>query len=192
MITREDYVHNLLIAKKITAVHGNIIECGTWKGGMIAGVATLLGNKRNYHLFDSFEGLPPAKKVDGEKAIAWQNNTESAIYFDNCTADISFAKQAMEVAEITNYQLHKGWFSETTPKYQGEAIALLRLDGDWYDSTMVCLESFVPFMAEGGVVLIDDYYAWEGCTKALHDYLSKNNLPNPIYQLNNRIAYIQF
>lgn len=149
MITREDYVDNLLIAKKITAVHGNIIECGTWKGGMIAGIATLLENKRNYHLFDSFEGLPPAKEVDGEKAIAWQRDTESAIYFDNCTADISFAKKAMEVAGITNYQLHKGWFSETTPKYQGAWLSVFRqlgventlgVDGNWVDKDKLYID----------------------------------------------------
>ena len=60
---------------------------------------------------------------------------------------------------------------------------MLRLDGDWYDSTMQCLEALVPLVAEGGTIIIDDYYAWDGCARAVHDYLSRNDLPYRIKSL---------
>ena len=80
-----------------------------------------------------------------------------------------------------SYELVRGWFQDTVPelaqRLADEGIALLRLDGDWYDSTMVCLEHLVPLLHEEGVVILDDYYAWDGCARATHDYLSRHDLP---------------
>jgi hypothetical protein len=56
-------------------------------------------------------------------------------------------------------------------------IALLRLDGDWYHSTAVCLEHLVPIVPEGGVVILDDYYVFDGCARATHDFLSRHDVP---------------
>lgn len=70
MITADDYVENLRLARWVGQVRGSIIECGTWRGGMIAGIADVLGRDRRYYLFDSFEGLPPAKEIDGAAALA--------------------------------------------------------------------------------------------------------------------------
>jgi O-methyltransferase len=47
---------------------------------------------------------------------------------------------------------------------------------------MVCFERFFPQVTTGGVIILDDYYTWDGCTKALHDYLSKNQRSEPIIQ----------
>lgn len=174
MIPQQVYVENLNLAQQIISdIPGDIVECGVWRGGMIAGIANLFGNDRHYHLFDSFEGLPSAKKIDGDSALAWQQNTSGPTYFNNCTAEISFAKNVMEIAKVNSYTLHQGWFNETLPKFKTPtSIALLRLDGDWYDSTMDCLKHLYPLVVKGGLVLIDDYYTWEGCSRAVHDYLS--------------------
>jgi O-methyltransferase len=79
------------------------------------------------------------------------------------------------------WELVPGWFDETVPplarRLRGEGIALLRLDGDWYESTTVCLEHLEPLVHEEGVIVIDDYYAWDGCARAVHDYLSRHDLP---------------
>lgn len=170
MIPRGLYKENLSLARRVT-IPGDVVECGSWRGGMIAGIAELLGTKRKYYLFDSFEGLPPAKDIDGATAVAWQRDTTSSIYYDNCTADIEDAKRAMELAGVP-YECVKGWFDDTVPKNSVGTIALLRLDGDWYDSTMVCLKHFYPKVATGGLILIDDYPTWDGCSRAVHDYLS--------------------
>ena len=61
MIPPDVYARNLLLVKAYEHVPGCVVECGTWKGGMIGGIATVLGPEREYHLFDSFEGLPPPR-----------------------------------------------------------------------------------------------------------------------------------
>jgi O-methyltransferase len=176
MISRETYVDNLVLAQRISGLSGCIIECGVWRGGMSAGLAKVLGANRQYFLFDSFEGLPPAKEIDGDAALRWQQNKGSSNYYDNCAAEEKFAKRAMTLSGARSFHLIKGWFDQTLPGFTPpEPIALLRLDGDWYDSTMVCLDSLFHHMAPGGLIILDDYHTWDGCSKALHDFLSKHS-----------------
>jgi len=174
MIDRTTYISNLELASRIFNLPGSIVECGVWRGGMSAGLAKLLGDERSYYLFDSFEGLPPAQDIDGGAAQAWQQDKDSPRYYDNCSAEQSNATQAMKIAGATRVNLVKGWFNESLPGQKiDQGIALLRLDGDWYESTMTCLEHLYPQVVEGGLILIDDYYAWDGCARAVHDYLSR-------------------
>jgi len=173
MIPKNLYIDNLLLCRKVKDEPGDVVECGVWRGGMIAGIAEMLGNSKNYYLFDSFEGLPIAKDIDGINAINWQNDTQNPNYYDNCKAEIDFAHKAMQLSNV-KYECVKGWFDQTVPNYDSiKVISILRLDGDWYDSTMICLIHLFPKVVKGGIIIIDDYYAWDGCSKAVHDYLSK-------------------
>ena len=72
----------------------------------------------------------------------------------------------------------------------GCSIAVLRLDGDWYDSTMLCLEHLLPLAVPGGLMLIDDYYTWDGCARAVHDYLSREQAAERIEKTSGGVAYI--
>ena len=174
MVPQDYYITNLVLAEQVKKIKGCVVECGVWRGGMIAGVARTLGPSRNYFLFDSFEGLPPAKEIDGPAALEWQRDKNSPLFHNNCAAEAYYAKQAMNKAGITNSFLIQGWFSETLTKFEPpEPIALLRLDGDWYESTKTCLEALFQKVAPGGLIIIDDYYTWDGCSKATHEYLSK-------------------
>jgi O-methyltransferase len=181
MISYNVYCSNLKLCKDFGDVKGDIVECGTWKGGMIAGIAYVLGPDRNYFLFDSFEGLPDATEKDGESAVAYQKNTGSPGYYNNCTASQQSAIDAMRLSGAKNVKITKGWFNETLPKETFEnGIAILRMDGDWYDSTMDTLTNLFPKVNKGGLIIIDDYYHWEGCTRAVHDYLSQNRCTETI------------
>jgi O-methyltransferase len=191
MLARGIYTDNLMLSEHALKVPGDIVECGVWRGGMIAGISEILGPERTYWLFDSFEGLPPAQELDGAAARTWQQDTQSPNYFDNCSAEESFAHEAMAVSGATEYHLVKGWFSETVPAAAVSGIALLRLDGDWYDSTMTCLQALYPKVSDQGLIIIDDYYFWEGCTKAVHDYLSSTKSSDRIRQSRNGVAYIR-
>lgn len=186
------YLHNLMLAEKFKHVDGAIIECGTWRGGMIAGIGQLFNQpNREYYLFDSFEGLPEPTKEDGDRAFEWQADTTSDEYFDNCSAEMSFAEEATKLAGMKNVNIIKGWFNETLPNYdKNKKIAILRLDGDWYDSTMQCLENLYDSVVIGGLIIIDDYYAWDGCTRAIHDFLSQNGIADRICSFNNDVCYI--
>lgn len=176
MVTRKDYIDNMALVSKYSHVKGAVIECGVWRGGVMAGMADVLDDpQRDYYLFDSFEGLPPAKEIDGPGALKWQEDKSSPHYFDNCSADETWAIRAMNLSSTQKYHIEKGWFENTIPTFElNESIAILRLDGDWYESTMTCLVHLFPKVQKGGLIILDDYYAWDGCSRALHDYLSIN------------------
>jgi O-methyltransferase len=174
MIPRRIYITNLVLAHQLRNVNGCVVECGVWRGGMIAGIAQVLGPHRAYFLFDSFQGLPPAKEIDGQAAIAWQTKVDSPTYYNNCTASEMEARTAMRMSKAVQYSIVRGWFEETLPHFKPPCpIALLRLDGDWYDSTRLCLEHLSPFLARNGIIIVDDYYTWDGCAKAVHEFLAK-------------------
>lgn len=98
MVPRYRYTQNLALAARVRNIAGAIVECGVWRGGMIAGIAHSLGAERKYVLFDSFEGLPEAQSVDGERALKWQADTASPNYFNNCSAEMAEASSAMSLA----------------------------------------------------------------------------------------------
>jgi O-methyltransferase len=175
---------------KMDSNHGKVVvECGVWRGGMIAAMAEVLGNTWEYHLFDSFEGLPKAKEIDGKAALDWQANTSSEAYYSNCMAEMSFAEKAMSMAGSRPI-FHRGWFNETIPNFRpGQPITILRLDGDWYESTMTCLKHLYPYLENDGLLIIDDYFAWDGCSKAVHDYLSSIK-SNSRIRTNGYLCYI--
>jgi len=191
MIPKNIFIENLALCNKIKNLTGCIVECGVYRGGMIAAMAELLGTKKSYYLFDSFKGLPSAQNIDGQKAKNWQSDKQSPHYFNNCKAEIEFAQKAMEMSGVKKYKLIKGWFSETMSNFKPDnKIAVLRLDGDWYKSTKECLNCLYKYVAKNGIIIIDDYYTWEGCSKAIHDFLSENKLSDRIYQSNNGVCYI--
>jgi O-methyltransferase len=192
MIPPDIYLENLLLAERVRDVPGCIVECGVWRGGMIAGMATVLGPDRDYFLFDSFEGLPPAKEIDGEAALRWQKKTDSPEYYDNCTAPIESAREAMALAGAPSYQVLKGWFSESLPAFRlNSPIALLRLDADWYDSTIICLETLFDRVSTGGLIILDDYFSWDGCSRALHDFLSSRSYVERIQTSIGAVCFLQ-
>lgn len=190
MVPRELFVHNLGLCNHFKKSRGNFVECGVWRGGMSAAMSEILGKDYQFHLFDSFEGLPLAKEIDGREAISWQSDIRAKNYYNNCAADESFVIEAMKLADHQNYRLYRGWFENTLSEIETKSIDILRLDGDWYDSIKVCFKKLFPLLREGGVVIIDDYYAWDGCSKAVHDYLSEVKSPSRIFQWNDRIAYL--
>lgn len=169
------FYENLMIIDHFSAhTAGSLVECGTWRGGMACSMMALGGPDREYHFFDSFEGLPDATDLDGVTALQYQKDTGSPLYLDNCRADYDAFLDLVHNQKVPTEQItvYKGWFNETVQKYPGNPIAVLRLDGDWYESTMDCLQTLYPFVSFGGVVIMDDYEAWDGCARAVHDYLS--------------------
>ncbi len=172
-------------------VEGDFVECGVWQGGcsaamVLANLALQPAKQRLMHMFDSYEGLPPAKPEDGPLALLWQSSVNSPTYYDNCAASLELVQQNFATLGIAeqNIQFHKGWFDQTIPHFaqnnSDSKISLLRLDGDWYESTKVCLENLYPLVSEGGIVIIDDYYSWDGCALAVHEYLGLHKLSHRI------------
>lgn len=176
-------------------VPGDFIECGVWKGGCAAAMllaqhALLDGAAPRFvHLFDSYEGLKPAQPVDGQRALKWQANTQAPGYENNCAASLDLVRNNLAAVGVLSESsiFHQGWFDQTLPRFvqdrTGLQIALLRLDGDWYESTKVCLENLYDRVAPGGIVIIDDYYHWDGCAVAIHEFLGGRKLSHRLRSL---------
>jgi hypothetical protein len=197
MIPRSQYIENLALASTVAhSVPGSVVECGTWRGGMAAGLIETIGLDRQYFFFDSFEGLPDAKEIDGPAAIAYQANVTSEHYLNNCRASLDDFTQVISRTKLPSSHCHtvKGFYENTLPAFDETAIrpiSVLRLDADWYDSTIICLRKFWNGVAEGGIILIDDYHTWDGCAKAVNEFLASNDPPQRISQGPiGRVAYI--
>jgi hypothetical protein len=158
-------------------IEGDIVECGVWKGGssMMAALSLKLKNRKLF-LYDTFEGMNEPSENDknmiGEDAAeTWDNR-------DKCDADIFEVKKNMAFTNYPedNIRYIKGMVEETIPANLPEKISILRLDTDWYESTLHELEHLYPLLTEGGVLIIDDYGHWQGAKKAVDEYISKNKL----------------
>jgi predicted O-methyltransferase YrrM len=76
-----------------------------------------------------------------------------------------------------DYTIVKGSFNDTLPKANTGPIALLRMDADWYDSTKQILAMLASSVATGGLVIVDDYYTWAGCARAVNEYAAEKSWP---------------
>ncbi len=161
-------------------IPGAIVECGVGKGGSMMAAALALraleSTQRQLHLFDTFAGMTEPDLVDvdwrGQAArnLLRLRSSEGEMFRARCP--LAEVKQAMM---LTHYPWEKMAFVEgpvetTIPAYAPEQIALLRLDTDWHASTFHELEHLYPRLADGGILIVDDYGHWQGARKAVDTY----------------------
>ena len=168
-------------------IPGHFVECGVWRGGASFLMADFLRQAgirdRKVWLFDSFEGLPPPKEIDGVNAREYAENTNSPDYLDNCRASLEEVRRnATELGLAPYTQFVEGWFDQTLPAHRNRIgpIAILRIDGDWYSSVRCCLDNLYDQVVDEGYVILDDYYTYEGCAIAVHEFLGARRLGHPI------------
>jgi hypothetical protein len=130
------------------------------------------GNKeKKVWVADSFQGLPP---VNSKNPKEFQYNIDP----DNTLAiPLEKVKEHFKIYNLLDDQVVflKGWFKDTLPTASIEKLSILRLDGDYYESTMDALVHLYPKLSPGGYVIIDDY-ALVGCKNAVQDYRKRNNI----------------
>lgn len=162
-------------------VDGAFVECGVARGGCSAVMALIAkdeGINRRVWMFDSFEGLPPQTDKDGvQKPIRHKNRKSNDLAPGYCLGTQQEVANFMydELKLDSLYVLMvKGWFEDTLPEYKKVIgkIAVLRLDGDWYESTKCCLENLYDNVVLGGYVIIDDYQL-AGCKMAVDEFINK-------------------
>lgn len=185
-MVKNEGLHALITATRYVTEHkvpGAIVECGVWRGGsMQAAARTLLASgdtSRDLYLFDTFEGMTPptAEDVRTESGQSAQQMLDATDRSDLvwCVADLNDVKAGLEPvgypAEKTHYVVGK--VEDTVPEQAPDEIAILRLDTDWYSSTKHELEHLYPRLVPGGVLLIDDYGTWDGCRRAVEEFLAE-------------------
>ncbi len=167
-------------------IPGAFVECGVWRGGSAAILSEGAKNaNRELWLFDSFEGMPEGTEEDtdenSEKLSTGRSSGSLEAVGTNVAPEQWVSHLLLNRFQYPKDNLHirKGWFQNTTPKSKSEIgpIALLRLDGDFYESTKVCLDELYPQVSPGGIVILDDYQTFVGCRKAFEDYFSGSKPP---------------
>lgn len=130
-------------------VEGDFVELGCNTGDSSVLITKLLeayGSDKKLAVYDSFEGLPPGKQIDG------------GFYKEGfCKTSEDVLRNNFKMYDLPVPEIHKGWFQDTLPNGLPERIAFAYLDGDFYDSIMISLQYVYPKLSPGAVCLIDDY-----------------------------------
>lgn len=155
---------------------GDYIETGVWRGGaciMMRAVLAAYGvTDRVVYCADSFSGVPPPDRTrfPADRGRNFYKYKQLAVSLEEVQAN--FAAYGLLDGQV---RFVKGWFSTTLPQLQAERLALIRLDGDLYESTMDALTALYHRLSPGGFVVIDDYNLRSART-AVHDFLQRQGL----------------
>jgi O-methyltransferase len=158
-------------------IAGDLIETGVWRGGMTIFMRALLkahGNSdRRVWAADSFEGLP-APKNEGD---GWDYSGGDYLKVSLRQVQKNFKRFGLLDDQV---QFLPGWFCDTLPSAPIQKLALLRLDGDMYSSTRDALVNLYHRVSPGGFVIVDDYFSWPACRRAVDEFRAEHGLMEPI------------
>ena len=173
-------------------VPGDIIEAGVWRGGacILARAVLEAYNVKNRRviLADSFEGLPPPN----EQAFPADANSIFHTYED-LAVSIEQVKRNIAKFGLLDEQVVflKGWFKDTMPSAPVEKLAVIRLDGDMYESTIDPLNHLWEKLSVGGWIVVDDYEMIPACKAAVNDFLAARGLSPEIYPIDGVGVYFR-
>jgi len=198
--TEETLMFTYEMAKKYDDSSGCYVECGVAAGAQIIAMRAGAPDKE-IHAFDSFEGIPlPSNRDDQMPGIGYLKPWEqSALPDPGKQFLVSTGATSVRVEDFwehihksgvgnkQNILVHKGWFERTVSSWDDRKISILRLDGDLYNSTIVCLKGLYRSVLRGGIVIVDDWQL-PGCRSAVYDFLKTRQLHCEIQFVSN-IAY---
>lgn len=164
-------------------IPGDFIETGVWRGGaciMARAIFKAYGaDDRRVWVADSFCGLPqPNPKYAADANDKHHTYQELAISLEEVQAN--FAKYGLLDDQVV---FLKGWFSETLRKASIQSLAVLRLDGDMYESTMDGLVNLFDKVSPGGFVIVDDFGAVKGCQQAVLEFRKSRQIEDPMQNI---------
>ncbi len=189
----------LTCAKDVIArnVPGDFIETGVWRGGATIFMRAILKafdiDDRVVWVADSFEGLP---EPDGERFPIEAKAHHGSVMthgYKQFAASLEEVQANFRSFGLLDGQVRmlKGWFKDTLPNAPIERLAIMRLDGDYYESTMDALINLYDKLSVGGYVIIDDYGedTWTYCRQAVDDFRSSRNVTDQIVDVDSRCSY---
>lgn len=164
-------------------IPGDLIETGVWRGGATIFMRAILkaygDQERNVWVADSFDGLPApdAGRWPADRGDTHSRQTYLAVSQDEVRNN--FKRYGLLDDRV---KFLPGRFEDTLLEAPIDQLALLRLDGDMYGSTMVALESLYPKLSAGGYVIVDDFRL-PGCQQAVNDYRARHEIQDPIERI---------
>ena len=175
-------MHVSLIAST-SRLPGVMIECGVANGGTAMVATASKPSSRELHLYDTFSGMPaPSSDHDGkdvhDRYRVIREGKAGRSYYGynkNLLADIKSRFSSLGMDPGSNHVVfHPGLFQDTlevTSEVTSSAgVVYAHLDGDWYESTMTALSRIAPRVVAGGYVVVDDYFGYSGCRKAVNEF----------------------
>jgi O-methyltransferase len=159
-------------------IEGDLVECGTWRGGLAALMIDHIerhGLSKTLYIYDTFQGMPEPSVLDDPSAVERFHATKDGRFSDWCRAGLDVVRNTVALASenYSNFTIFvPGLVEETLYVVRPEKISLCRLDTDWYASTRLEFELLYPCVARGGIVIVDDYADWSGCRAAVDEYMS--------------------
>ncbi|MFC1740743.1 TylF/MycF/NovP-related O-methyltransferase [Pseudomonadota bacterium] len=164
-------------------IEGDIVECGVWRGGsIIAAALTLIDigvSDRHLYLYDTFEGM---SEPDDKKDVSFDGFLASELLNKEvrgkgiwCEASLDDVKENVLRTGYPEDHVHfiKGRVEDTLPSLMPKKIAILRLDTDWYESTLHELKYLYPLISRQGILIIDDYGHWKGARAACDEFFGE-------------------
>ncbi len=167
-------------------VPGDLIETGVWRGGASMFMRAVLAahgvTDRRIWVADSFAGLPPpdVEKYPEDSGSRYHLFSEVlSVSLDEVQAN--FARYGLLDEQVC---FLKGWFKDTLPRAPIDALALARLDGDMYESTMEALVHLYPRLSPGGYLIVDDYGLEDGlCKRAVDTFRAKQHIDSRLIDI---------
>jgi hypothetical protein len=166
--------YNLFCSVRYVAarnIPGDIVECGVFLGGaaiLAAQARDLFGiPDRKVYMYDTYEGFPEGATDYVEAKGGLVKGPQLENFFDDVIDNIAVAGVRPGSYEMIAGPVEKTLVDQPLP----ERISILRLDTDFYDSTKAEFEALYPRLSTGGVLIVDDYGAWDGARKATDEAL---------------------
>jgi len=190
-INRLDHLEECVTDVLRRDLPGDLIETGVWRGGATIFMRAVLeaygDRERTVWVADSFRGLPKPdrRQQDDVKDAYWRKPLLAASLKD---VRANFARYGLLDDRV---RFLPGWFRDTLPSAPIERLAVLRLDGDLYESTMDALEALYPKLSVGGYAIIDDYSIVPGCKRAVDEYRARNGIDEEIVTVDWGCVYWQ-
>jgi hypothetical protein len=180
---RLDNIHDCLKNVLADGVAGDLIETGVWRGGpaifMRAALKAYGVVDRTIWVADSFRGLPPPDPDTYPADAGDQFHTFEKLAVTLDVVRANFSKYGLLDDQV---RFLPGWFRDTLPHAPINTLALIRLDGDMYESTWVALESLYPKLSPGGYVIVDDY-ALPACRQAVVDFRQRHGVREDVHRI---------
>lgn len=175
-------------------VPGDLIETGVWRGGATIYMRALLtayGDRdRNVWVADSFEGLPEPDTQRFPKEAAFHRGPTMQRHYKRMAATIEDVRGNFEAYGLLDDRVKflKGWFKDTLREAPVKRLSLIRLDGDYYESTMDALMHLYDKLAVGGFVIVDDYGedAWTYCRQAVDNFREQRGIQDPLFPVDSK------
>ncbi len=186
-LTRLDNLQSCIETVLKDGVPGDVIETGAWRGGaciFMRGIFAAYGVRdRKVYVADSFQGLPRAEVPQDEGDT---HHTHPFLAVSQAQVEANFRRYGLLDDQVV---FLNGWFKDTLPTAPIDRLAVLRLDGDMYGSTMDALNALYPKLSSGGFCIVDDYGVVESCKQAITDFRAANGITAELQVIDNSGRY---